>query len=107
MRGQCELRTQPPSAHNYTISTDIGGSRLHCCVLKCRSWHSVQGFSAGFHMYVAIVNREPHNTVASSAANGYRATTTHPICSSHEDAFWAVDEHVSPSKPPQGGFAVS
>jgi len=37
----------------------------------------------------------------------YSASTTPPLCSSHADAFRAVDGNVSPSKPPQGGFAVS
>jgi hypothetical protein len=60
-------------------------------------------------MYIDADNqsKKHHDNVARSAATGYSLFTTHPICSSHEDAFWAVDVNVSPSKPPQGGFAVS
>jgi hypothetical protein len=37
----------------------------------------------------------------------YPLLTTRPIGSSQADAFWVVGASVPPSKPPQGGFAVS
>lgn len=59
------------------------------------------------HVASDIRHMNLHGKVARSPLNRYSLGTTHPICSSHEDAFWAVDVNVSPSKPPQGGFAVS
>ena len=47
------------------------------------------------------------NMIASRVDLVYSFKTTRPICSSLADAFWVVDSSVSPSKPPQGGFAVS
>jgi hypothetical protein len=49
----------------------------------------------------------PTDMVAKSVKFLYPLSLTGPFCSSHVDALWAVDASVSPSKPPQGGFAVS
>jgi hypothetical protein len=51
--------------------------------------------------------QERHDALVKRDWTVYSSTTTRPMCSSHEDALWVVDASVSPSKPPQGGFAVS